>query len=42
MISEVEDILSSQEIPFKLKMGYSEVEDENGIPIFILEGLKKA
>ena len=40
-ISEVRDILSSQEIPFKLKKGYSEIEDENGVPIFILEGLKK-
>jgi SAM-dependent methyltransferase len=40
-ISEVEGILSSQEIPFNLERGYSEVEDENGIPIFILEGLKK-
>ncbi|MFA5061506.1 MAG: class I SAM-dependent methyltransferase [Candidatus Pacearchaeota archaeon] len=40
-ISEVEDILSSQEIPFKLKKGYSEIEDESGIPIFILEGLKR-
>ena len=40
-ISEVEDILSSQEIPFKLKKGYSEIEDESGVPIFILEGLKR-
>ena len=40
-VSEVRDILSSQEIPFKLKRGYSEVEDENGVPIFILEGIKK-
>jgi len=40
-ISEVSDILSSREIPFKLKKGYSEFEDERGVPIFILEGLKK-
>ncbi len=41
-IPEVENILSSQGIPFKLKRGYSEVEDEKGVPIFILEGLKKS
>jgi len=41
-IPEVEEILYSQEIQFKLKRGYSEVEDEDGVPIFILEGLKKS
>jgi SAM-dependent methyltransferase len=40
-VSEVGNILSSQEIPFELKRGYSEVKDENGVPIFILEGLKR-
>lgn len=41
-ITEIENILSSQGISFKLKRGYSGIEDENGVPIFILEGLKKS
>ena len=39
-IPEVEDFLSSKDIPYKIKFGYEEQDDLSEIPIFILEGLK--
>ncbi len=39
-VTEMEDFLSSQSVPYEIKFGYGEQEDPSGVPIFILEGLK--
>jgi SAM-dependent methyltransferase len=39
-ISEIEDILKSNSIPYIIQKGFSQNEDPSGVPIFILEGLK--
>lgn len=39
-ISEVEDILRCNNVPYVIKKGFSPNEEPSAIPIFILEGLK--
>jgi len=40
-VLEVESILATREVPYDVRRGYSGKREENGIPIFVLEGLKK-
>lgn len=39
-LPKVKGILNNRGIPFKLKKGFSNEEEEYGVPIFVLEGLK--
>lgn len=40
-VSEVEAMLTTREISHNVIRGYSGKKEENGVPIFVLEGLKK-